>query len=168
VERLARMMEVAGPQMMMFGQAMKQGRVKTLTFTKAGVYKFTTTVAPMAGMLEVATTGPDNNLRLMVTVAQWLPPRWQTPLLTEGRRLCSGTRSGAAAVSKEIESDTSVLSDDVGRRQVRARLLARSFAKPVRETASLGAAVHPRRPPGRLRAQDDGRNLVAVERRQDL
>jgi hypothetical protein len=53
----------------MFGQAMKQGRVKTLTFTKAGVYKFTTTVAPMAGMLEVATTGPDNNLRLMVTVA---------------------------------------------------------------------------------------------------
>jgi plastocyanin len=64
-----RMMEVAGPQMMMLGGPMKQGQAQTLTFNKPGVYKFTTKVAPMAGMAEVATTGPDNNLRLMVTVA---------------------------------------------------------------------------------------------------
>jgi plastocyanin len=64
-----RMMEVAGPAQMMLGGPMKQGQAQTLTFKKPGVYRFTTKVSPMAGMPAVATTGPDNNLRLMVTVA---------------------------------------------------------------------------------------------------
>jgi plastocyanin len=64
-----RLMEVAGAAQMMLGHAMKQGQAQTLTCTKPGVYKFTTKVSPMAGMPDVATTGSDNNLRLMVTVA---------------------------------------------------------------------------------------------------
>ncbi len=64
-----RMMEVAGPTQMMLGGPMKQGQTQALTFTKPGVYRFMTKVSPMAGMPDVATSGADNSLRLMVTVA---------------------------------------------------------------------------------------------------
>ena len=62
-----RMMELAGPQMML-GGAMKQGQAQTLTFAKPGTYRFMTKVSPMAGMPEVETSGPDNTLRLTVKV----------------------------------------------------------------------------------------------------
>jgi plastocyanin len=62
-----RMMELAGPRIML-GGAMKQGQTQTLTFAKPGTYRFMTKVSPMAGMPEVATTGPDNTLRLTVKV----------------------------------------------------------------------------------------------------
>ena len=37
--------------------------------TKKGVYRFGTKTVPMPGAMEVKTTGPDNNLRLVITVA---------------------------------------------------------------------------------------------------
>lgn len=63
-----RMVEVAGPAQMMLGGAMKQGQAQTLTFGKSGIYRFMTKVSPMAGMPDVATTGPDNTLQLSVKV----------------------------------------------------------------------------------------------------
>jgi hypothetical protein len=62
---LLRQME--GPHMML-GRAMPQGGHHMLRFMKPGVYRFTTKVMPMSGMPEVETTGPDNVLRLTVTV----------------------------------------------------------------------------------------------------
>jgi len=62
-----RMMELAGPQMML-GAAMKQGQAETLTFAEPGTYRFMTKVSDMVGMAEVATSGPDNTLRLTVKV----------------------------------------------------------------------------------------------------
>jgi hypothetical protein len=63
-----RLMQLAGPTMML-GGPMKEGQAQTLTFAKPGMYRFDTRVLPMTGMPEVATVGPDNHLRLMVTVA---------------------------------------------------------------------------------------------------
>jgi plastocyanin len=63
-----RMMELAGPQHMMLGGPMRQGQVDAITFTAPGTYRFDTKVSPMMGMPEVETTGPDNTLRLTVTV----------------------------------------------------------------------------------------------------
>ena len=63
-----RMMELSGPTMMSLGGPMAQGKTDALTFTKPGTYVFDTKVSPMQGMPEVETTGPDNNLKLTVTV----------------------------------------------------------------------------------------------------
>lgn len=63
-----RMMETRGPTMMSLGGPMKQGMTRTLTFTKPGTYTFGTKSSVMQGMPEVETTGPDNNLKLTVTV----------------------------------------------------------------------------------------------------
>jgi plastocyanin len=62
------LMQLAGPTMMM-GEPMKEGQARSLTFTKPGTYKFDTKSLPMKGMPEVQTIGPDNHLRLTVTVA---------------------------------------------------------------------------------------------------
>jgi hypothetical protein len=40
-----------------------------MTFTKKGIYRFGTRTVEMAGMSDVKTVGPDNKLRLVVTVA---------------------------------------------------------------------------------------------------
>ena len=63
-----RMMEMSGPTMMGLGGPMKQGMTRTLTFAKPGTYTFGTKSSVMQGMPEVATIGPDNNLKLTVTV----------------------------------------------------------------------------------------------------
>ena len=64
-----RMVELAGPAMMALGGPMRQGQVDSIKFTEPGVYRFDTRVSAMKGMPEVETTGPDNVLRLTVTVA---------------------------------------------------------------------------------------------------
>jgi hypothetical protein len=48
---------------------MKQGQAQTLTFSKPGTYRFDTKTSSMKGMPDVQTVGPDNMLRLTVTVA---------------------------------------------------------------------------------------------------
>jgi plastocyanin len=64
-----RMIEVSGPATMGLGGPMAQGKTDTITFTQFGTYVFGTKVSSMKGMPEVETTGPDNNLKLTVTVA---------------------------------------------------------------------------------------------------
>lgn len=63
-----RMMELSGPTMMTLGGPMPQGKTDTVTFTKPGTYVFGTKVSSMKGMPDVQTIGPDNNLKLTVTV----------------------------------------------------------------------------------------------------
>jgi hypothetical protein len=41
----------------------------TMTCRKAGVYRFDTRTVEMPGAMEVETIGPDNQLRMVVTVA---------------------------------------------------------------------------------------------------
>ncbi len=41
----------------------------TMTFTKKGIYRLGTHTVEMPGGLDVKTIGPDNKLRLMVTVS---------------------------------------------------------------------------------------------------
>lgn len=62
-----RMMQLSGPAMML-GAPMKTGQAQSLTFTKSGTYKFDTKSLPMKGMPEATTIGPDNTLKLTVTV----------------------------------------------------------------------------------------------------
>ena len=63
------MMQFAGPAQMRMGGPMMMNRGMTLTFSKKGVYRLGTKTVPMPGAMEVKTIGPDNNLRLVVTVA---------------------------------------------------------------------------------------------------
>ena len=63
-----RMVLVSGPMMMRLGGPMAQGKTDTLSFTKPGTYVFGTKVSSMKGMPDVQTIGPDNNLKLTVTV----------------------------------------------------------------------------------------------------
>jgi len=63
-----RMVLLSGPMMMRLGGPMAQGKTDTLTFTKPGTYVFGTKVSAMKGMPEAETIGPDNNLKLTVTV----------------------------------------------------------------------------------------------------
>jgi hypothetical protein len=63
-----RMVETMGPTIMRLGGPMAQGMTRTLTFTKPGTYIFGTKVSPMKGMPDVQTIGPDNTLKLTVTV----------------------------------------------------------------------------------------------------
>jgi len=52
------------------GGPMMMNRGMTFAFTKKGVYRFATkTVEMEGGGMDVKTVGPDNNLRLLVTVA---------------------------------------------------------------------------------------------------
>jgi hypothetical protein len=63
-----RMVLLSGPMMMRLGGPMAQGKTDSLTFTKPGTYVFGTKVSMMPGMPDVQTIGPDNNLKLTVTV----------------------------------------------------------------------------------------------------
>jgi len=64
------MMEFAGPMQLRMGGPMMTNRGMTLAFTKKGVYRLgTKTVEMEGGGMDVKTVGPDNNLRLVVTVA---------------------------------------------------------------------------------------------------
>lgn len=63
-----RMMELSGPTMMSLGGPMAQGKTDAVTFTKPGTYVFGTKVSAMKGMPDVQTIGPDNTLKLTVTV----------------------------------------------------------------------------------------------------
>jgi len=63
-----RMVLLSGPTMMGLGGPMAQGKTDTLSFTKPGTYVFGTKVSSMKGMPDVQTIGPDNNLKLTVTV----------------------------------------------------------------------------------------------------
>jgi hypothetical protein len=63
-----RMVLLSGPMMMRLGGPMAQGKTDTLTFNKPGTYVFGTKVSMMKGMPDVQTIGPDNNLKLTVTV----------------------------------------------------------------------------------------------------
>ena len=64
-----KMMQFAGPMHMRIGAAMMTTHGMQMTFTKKGIYRFGTRTVEMAGMSDVKTVGPDNKLRLMVTVA---------------------------------------------------------------------------------------------------
>jgi hypothetical protein len=64
------MIELAGPMHLRMGGPMMANRGMTLALIKKGVYRFGTKTVEMPGMaMDVETVGPDNNLRLLVTVA---------------------------------------------------------------------------------------------------
>ncbi len=64
------MMEFAGPMHLGMGGPMMTNHGMTLAFMKKGVYRLgTKTVEMKGGGMDVKTSGPDNHLRLVVTVA---------------------------------------------------------------------------------------------------
>ena len=63
------MMQFAGPARMRMGGPMMMNGGMTLSFSKKGVYRLGTKTVEMPGAMDVKTIGPDNNLRLVVTVA---------------------------------------------------------------------------------------------------
>ena len=64
------MLQFAGPMHLRMGKPMMTNHGMTLAFTKKGVYRLGTKTVEMPGMtMDVKTIGPDNNLRLLVTVA---------------------------------------------------------------------------------------------------
>lgn len=67
-----KMMQFAGPMHMRMGGPMMSTDGIKMMFTKKGVYRFgtrTVEMPGMGGMADVKTIGPDNKLRLVVTVA---------------------------------------------------------------------------------------------------
>ena len=65
-----KMMQLSGPMHLRMGGPMMMNRGITLAFTKKGVYRLgTKTVEMPGGGMDVKTIGPDNELRLVVTVA---------------------------------------------------------------------------------------------------
>src|SRR6266508_2503625 len=64
------LMQLSGPTRLHLGGPMMMNRGRTRTFAERGVYRLKTETVEVQGMaMEVKTTGPDNTLRLMVTVA---------------------------------------------------------------------------------------------------
>jgi hypothetical protein len=64
------MMELAGPMHLRMGGPMMTNDGMTLRFMKKGVYRLGTKTVEMKGAgMDVKTVGPDNHLRLLVTVA---------------------------------------------------------------------------------------------------
>ena len=63
------MLQFAGPARMRLGGPMMMNHGLTLSFAKKGVYRFGTKTVEMEGGMEVKTVGPDNKLRLLITVA---------------------------------------------------------------------------------------------------
>jgi hypothetical protein len=64
------MMELAGPMHLRMGGPMMSNDGMTLRFMKKGVYRLGTKTVEMKGSgMDVKTVGPDNHLRLVVTVA---------------------------------------------------------------------------------------------------
>lgn len=65
-----RMLEFSGPMHLHLGGPMMGGRHMTLVFPKKGVYRLGTKTVEMPGVgMDVKTIGPDNHLRMVVTVA---------------------------------------------------------------------------------------------------
>jgi len=62
------MLQFAGPAHLRMGGPMMMNHSITLSFPKAGVYRLGTKTVEMPGGMDVKTIGPDNNLRLVVTV----------------------------------------------------------------------------------------------------
>lgn len=63
------MMQFGGPARVHMGGPMMMSKSMTLSFPKAGVYRLGTKTVETPGAMEVKTTGTDNSLRLLVTVA---------------------------------------------------------------------------------------------------
>jgi len=64
------MLQFAGPMRLHMGGPMMMARRRTIAFPRKGVYRLgTQTVEMPGGMMDVKTIGPDNKLRLVVTVA---------------------------------------------------------------------------------------------------
>ena len=63
------MMQFAGPAHLRMGGPMTMNHDLTMTFAKKGVYRLGTETVETPGAMDVKTAGPDNNLRLVVTVA---------------------------------------------------------------------------------------------------
>jgi hypothetical protein len=65
------MLQFAGPAHLSLGRPMMMNHSVTLSFPKVGVYRLGTKTVPMPGgmNMDVKTIGPDNHLRLEVTVA---------------------------------------------------------------------------------------------------
>ena len=61
------LVQVGGPKLTFTGHMM-MGEHRTITFKQPGVYRLRNKVIEMGSMPEVKTTGPDNTLRLTVTV----------------------------------------------------------------------------------------------------
>ena len=61
------LVQVAGPKLQLKGHMM-MGERQTITFKQAGVYRLKTRVIEMGKMINVKTIGPDNTLRLTVSV----------------------------------------------------------------------------------------------------
>jgi hypothetical protein len=62
------MVQSSGPMRLVMGGPMMMNRGMTLSFTKSGVYRLGTHTVKMPGGMDVKTIGPDNKLRLVVTV----------------------------------------------------------------------------------------------------
>ena len=63
------MMEFAGPAQLRMGGPMMMSHSRTISFPTKGVYRIGTKPVETAGAMDAKTIGPDNNLRLVVTVA---------------------------------------------------------------------------------------------------
>lgn len=65
------MMELAGPMNLHMGGPMMMNQGETIAFMKKGVYRLGTKTVEMPGgeEMDVKTVGPDNHLRLVITVA---------------------------------------------------------------------------------------------------
>jgi hypothetical protein len=60
--------QVAGPKLELGNQRTYPGTVRTIVFTKAGVYKLKAVNVESSGQMGMATLGPDNTLLLTVRV----------------------------------------------------------------------------------------------------
>jgi hypothetical protein len=63
-----RLVQSFGPNLH-FAAMMMTGQRTSVTFSKAGLYRFKTAVVEMKGMPKVKTMGPDHNLVVTVRVA---------------------------------------------------------------------------------------------------
>jgi hypothetical protein len=63
------LLELAGPSHLQIGGPMMTSGHMTVSFPMKGVYRLGTKTVPMPGGMDVKTIGPDNKLRLVVTVA---------------------------------------------------------------------------------------------------
>jgi hypothetical protein len=62
------MLQFAGPAQMRMGGPMMMNHGVMLSFAKKGVYRLGTKTVEMEGGMEAKTIGPDNKLRLLITV----------------------------------------------------------------------------------------------------
>ncbi len=65
-----RLIQLSGSTKLQLGGPMVTSHGMSVSFAKKGVYRFTTKTVEMPGMaMEAETVGPDNTLRLVVSVA---------------------------------------------------------------------------------------------------